>query len=246
MTSYGQKCSIHGKQYEQHVLYICKKYGSPLLRDVQLSTQHVDELGGCSSRKDITLNYRHMNDIGVEVKRPSPDWIQFSIYPNPDKDTCGWTATRRASIPVSVQAMFLRYIDEMKFPVPPFFTASITRDEWIYVQTKYKDRYQRVPDNCIAMAYNAKGCHYIQVKEYGLYHTGEDVCTFGVPMFLCEQYIRVRCKRHGKKDVNGKHVPSSVMMSFRPKMKTLTKSPYSLDDDNTMPANLCKYVASAK
>ena len=235
MTSRGAKCSRKGKEYEIDVASVCKQLRSPLL-NIPLNTQHVSELGGCSSyRQDLILNFRELRDVGVEVKRPTPDWIQMSIRPLNHTE---WCPTVRVHLPQDVQDMFLYTMRNIPFPAPPFFTRSITHQEWNEVKHMYKDMYYSVANDTIAKAYRAKRCQYIQLKGYGLYHTGEDVCGFGVPLFCCEQRVRVRCKRHGKKDVFNKHIPSSVMISFRPKLSTLLHSPFSLDSVSNAPPML--------
>lgn len=236
--SLGARCSEQGRLYECLVATICQTVKSSYI-DVPLNTQSQHELGGCSGRQDIMLNYYHVHDIGVEVKRVTPDWMQMSICPT---QTATWTPTLKVRIPLEAQEIFMSYVNTMNFPVPPFFERSITFDEWSHIKSMYKDRYREVPNETISRAYRAKNTSYIQVNGYGLYHTGVDVCGFNVPLFACQQFIRIRCKRHGKRDCNGKHVPSSVMMSFRPKLKTLPKSPYSLDCMERLPKNLHRYT----
>lgn len=228
--SHGAKCSAQGGEYERLVAGMCRSYASPH-QDIPLNTQTDQELGGCTAKQDVTLNFNGINDVGVEVKRVSPDWMQMKVLP--DGDT--WIPSPKAKIPKGAQDIFMSYIEDIAFPVPPFLKQPISYAEWMEIKTTYKDRYHRVPDTCIANAYQAKGSHYIQLRGYGLYHTGTDVCNFEVPLFSCEQYIRVRCKRHGKKDALGNAMPSSVMMSFSPKIKTLPKSPYSLDNAKSLP-----------
>lgn len=235
--SIGARCTEQGRLYERLVATVCQTIKSPLL-DIPLNTQDPQELGGCSGKQDIVLNFRRRNDIGMEVKRVTPDWMQMSICIGED---ARWTPTAKVRIPLEAQTIFMSYVHAINFPVPPFLTRPITYVEWTNIKQMYKDRYHEVPNDIIARAYRAKNTHYIQVNGYGLYHTGEDVCGFGVPFFECNQYIRVRCKRHGKRDHTGKHVPSSVMMSFRPQLKTLAKSPYSLDSLSRIPPNLGYY-----
>ena len=81
--------------------------------------------------------------------------------------------------------------------------------------------------------YNDKGNDYIQIRDYGLYHLGEDKCNFGVPEFKPEKTIlRIRCKRRSGKGCP----PSSITMSAR--ISGLIKSPYSLDNKEKLPPAL--------
>lgn len=238
VLSNGAKCSKNGRDYEIEVARTCAQVASPFISYTPLNTQLASQLGGCTANQDLYLNFQEPYDIGVEVKRVTPDWMQMSLLFKDDQ----WMPSPKAKIPVAAQDMFMEYMNNIQFPVPPFLTESITYDQWLLVKSEYKDRYHPVPSDSISKAYATKGSKYIQLRGYGLYHTGNDVCGFNVPFFECEQYVRVRCKRHGKKDATGKHIPSSVMMSFTPKLKTLAKSPYSLDCLQRMPHILKRII----
>jgi hypothetical protein len=120
--------------------------------------------------------------------------------------------------------------------VPPFLIASgMTYPEWETIAHDFKDEQYMAPADAISKYYFEKGNSYIQIHGYGLYHTGIDVCGFGVPYFKCPTHLRIRCKRHGKKcPLTGKDIPTSVMASFwvttPPEM-----SAYSLDDASKLP-----------
>jgi hypothetical protein len=230
----GKKCSIAGKKYEQLVATTCHRFKSHAM-NIPLNTQTNKELGGCSMNQDIYLNFNRERDVGVEVKSITPDWMQMSIVPNVHGGPLRWQPSPKSRIPKEARAMMEPYIRNLEYPIPPFYTSSITYVEWNAVKHEFPDKYIRIPDDSISRAYFSKGSHYIQIKGYGLYHTNHDVCDFGVPFFTCEQYLRVRCKRHGKKDADGKHIPSSVMASLRPKLKGLKRSPYSLDHIDRFP-----------
>jgi len=42
--------------------------------------------------------------------------------------------------------------------------------------------------------YNARGIYYIQIKDYGLYHLGQDLHYLGTPMFDGQIFLRFRLK----------------------------------------------------
>lgn len=232
IISKGKKCSIQGRRYEKTISDLCKSFKSMHI-DIPFNTQTDDELGGCSAGHDIMLNFNKDKDIAVEAKRVTPDWMQLSI--EPDKNGI-WKSTVKSKIPLESQQIFEFFLKNMDmFEKPPFLEKTINYEEWIKIKHLYKDRYISVPNDTISRVYFAKGVHYIQLNGYGLYHTGTNPCNFNVPFFACEQRLRVRCKRHGKKDANGNHLPSSVMASFCPKLKTLSKSIYSLDDVRKIP-----------
>jgi len=122
--------------------------------------------------------------------------------------------------------------------IPPFLTKKIVFDDWEKVAHLFQDEHYTAPPNAISKYYLQKGNSYIQIKGLGLYHTGEDVCGFGVPYFVCQTRLRVRCKRHGVKcPVTKKDIPTSVMTSFWV-TKPPAPSPYSLDDRARFPTSL--------
>lgn len=97
-----------------------------------------------------------------------------------------------------------------------------------------------MPKDTIQKLYKAKGCNYIQISNgFGLYHLGEDICNFDVPLFDVEQQLRVRTKIHQRKNKKG-YCNLSVTIACKPKKikKDLIKSKYSLDDKTKLPINL--------
>lgn len=232
VASKGARCSIQGRQYERDVADTCKLFISPFV-DIPFNTQTHEQLGGCTAHQDVYLNFKDVKDIGLEVKRKTPDWMQMKIIPATENGR--WVPSIHSKIPVESRDIFYKYLQDISFPVPPFLERAITHAEWQECKNTYKDIYLEIPPETIAKAYTAKNTHYIQLHRYGLYHTGRDVCDFGVPLFSCQQHILVRCKRHGKKDITGKDIPSSVMASLCPKLKTLPKSPFSLDNASMFP-----------
>jgi hypothetical protein len=211
-----------------------------------LNTQLPCDLGGCSAKQDIVLNCKRWGDVNVEVKSKNvPDWIQCSIIPVVRRKI-RWTSKQKSYQPPKVINMFERTINKYHIfngHIPSFLVHNkpTTHAEWQQEAHNFKDAYYCIPSNSIARAYNLRGVHYIQVKGHGLFHTGKDVCDFGVPLFSCNQRLRIRCKRHGKKcSVTGKNIPSSVMASFRPILSTLGKSSVSLDNIDCVPRGLSR------
>jgi hypothetical protein len=244
----GSACSRSGKAYEMQVAGVCARLRSPFMK-TPLNTQSPKELGGCSAKQDIILNCKEMGDVNVEVKSKNvPDWIQCSIIPQQRLPTkvLRWTSKQKSYQPPKVVKMFERTINQNNIfggNVPSFLVDDKppTHAEWMRESCNFKDAYYPIPSTSIARAYKLRGVHYIQVKGHGLFHTGTDVCRFGVPLFSCSQRLRIRCKRHGKKcSITGKNVPSSVMASFRPILSTLGKSGTSLDNIELVPKTLTR------
>lgn len=125
--------------------------------------------------------------------------------------------------------------------IPPFINKKLTYNEWIKIKKKsnfWNDEYFDIPDNMINKLYKTKGCSYIQISDYGLYHLGNDKCKFNVPKFNVKQEIRIRIKVHQRKNVNN-FCSLSITMACKPKkLSELSKSKYSLDNINTLPNKL--------
>lgn len=119
---------------------------------------------------------------------------------------------------------------------------SITYESWVKLKTetkKWDDVYIDIPSDCISKLYQAKGCNYIQISNgYGLYHLGNDICDFDVPIFNIEQQLRIRTKIHTRKNKKG-FCNLSVTIACQPKYITkLNNSKYTLDDENKLPVSL--------
>lgn len=240
----GSTSSKNGTKYEKdnHNILI-----NTTLNGKQFNTQKVSELGGSSAGKDLKCNFILEKDIGIEIKNTiGAEFIQLDVHKE-DNTWCGPRITKR-SHPLSVVT---RYLKEINFNSADLFYGMMpplnkTRDDFDSWETNFLKKkqekgygtkkeyqwecnvYDFVKDN-----YRDKGNDYIQIRDYGLYHLGEDKCNFGVPEFKPEKtIIRIRCKRRGKKGC----VPSSITMSAW--ISGLIKSPYSLDNKEQLPPAL--------
>lgn len=149
------------------------------------------------------------------------------------------------SVPHPLFQECLAHAELFEGRIPPFLLRrGITFPEWDMVSLSFADEQYHAPSDIISRYYASKQNHYIQVNGYGLYHTGNDICGFGVPYFQCPSWVRVRCKRHGKKcPLTGKDIPTSVMASFWVKTPPAA-SPYSLDDPAKFPPGLAEELES--
>lgn len=241
----GKKCSMSGSRYEKQVHEVAKNC---LLNGQKFNTQDVNELGGSSNNNDI-ICLHGKNKIGIEIKKcKSPDWIQCSIKYN--KKSGEWESSKNSKMPMKCRKTIEKYANEMNLfngKNPPFMNKKITHEKWLSIKNKtneWNDAYTPVPSSVIRKMYREKGCHYIQISNYGLYHLGTDICKFRVPKLSVDSRMRVRIKVHHRRDKNG-HCSLSVTAAFQPiDIKTLKKSKYSLDDIERLPDNLCYKVAS--
>jgi hypothetical protein len=237
----GSQCSVEGNKYEKKIYNIIKNCK---INNKLFNTQKEDDLAGSSSKIDIECNFNTEKDIGIEVKKfNTPDWMQCSI--KYDKKNKSWIATNKGKNSIECRQMFNKLINDINLyngEIPPFMKKSITHEEWIKIKLetdKWNDKYIDIPPDYISKLYKAKGCNYIQISDgYGLYHLGNDICNFDVPLFNVEQQLRIRTKIHTRKNKKG-FCNLSVTISCQPKDITkINKSKYTLDDDNKLPVSL--------
>lgn len=225
----GAQAAVNGRRYEILIAKKCSAYKSPYL-SIPFNTQKEDELGGCGSGVDIRLNWKSEGDISVEAKRPTPDWMQMKL----NNTEAGWLGSEKAVIPEKSRLLFNKILSGLQLfsgKIPPFLLRNMTHEEWSAIKkadTTFHDDYKTCPSDTISNLYREKGCQYIQISGKGLYHTGDDVCGFGVPKFECEQQIRIRIKVHSR-NIGG-HTKLSVMAAAQPvDFSKIVASPYSLD-----------------
>lgn len=207
--------SKSGKTYETLVASVLK-----LGTFTAGSNKHINDIRLSFNDKLIDIEVKNVIDAEYGQKRAEVVDGRL-VVPHPLFQTC------------------IEHTDLFDGKIPIYLLRSgMTFPEWELVASDFKDEKYPAPSDSISNYYKEKGNAYIQIRGYGLYHTGEDVCEFGVPYFECPTYLRVRCKRHGKKcALTGKDIPSSVMTSFWIS-KPPAKSPYSLDDPSTLPTIL--------
>jgi len=106
--------------------------------------------------------------------------------------------------------------------IPSFKKGDLTRETWDKERELFRDEHIRCSQTAIAEYYRMKGSSYIQIQGMGLYHTGSDICGWGVPLFKCPTRMRIRCKTH--KGI----VPTTVQAALNYNKDKLEKSPYCL------------------
>jgi len=107
----------------------------------------------------------------------------------------------------------------------PFYEGKKTIEDWNVVKSIFaKDIYIPADNDAISRYYKRIGTYYIQLEGKGLYHTGEDILSLGVPYFSCPISLRVRSTKHKKKGI-----PTDVTGALQYNKRELIASPYSLD-----------------
>ena len=237
----GSQCSASGNKYERQIHSIVTR---ATINGKLFNTQKAEELAGSSSKNDLECDYNGDQNIGIEAKKSgTPDWMQCSI--KYDEATQQWKPSIKGKTPASCREMFTEIINGLTIfngKVPPFMKHPLTHAEWLDEKSKttdWDDIYLDIPSDTIAKLYTTKGCKYIQISDgYGLFHLGNDVCNFGVPLFNTAQQLRIRTKIHTRKNKKG-FCSLSVMIACQPaNLKNIMPSPYSLDDKDKLPANL--------
>lgn len=240
----GSGCSASGLRYEQLVAN-CLKNTTWKNRAVSCS-----DPAGSSAGNDLTLSIgsAHALEIGLELKRPSPDWMQVCL--SHDVETGSWTVdpAGRSKIPIQCRELYRQAIQNQILwsgRVPSFLHSNVMYDAWCEEKKgQFEDTYLDCADDLIARLYEAKGCQYLQIAGKGLYslHAGHgDPLELDVPVFRCPQRIRIRTKVHGRTSQNG-YASLSVTAAAQPvALAQLAPSPYSLDDPDRFPAALKKH-----
>lgn len=234
----GSLCSVNGGNYEKEILNILHK---TILNNKQFNTQTEDELGGSTICNDLLCNFNSYKDLGIEVKIcNSPDWVQCSLV----YDNKQWKTSPKSKLSPEIRNIFNNFIQNIELyngKIPPFMEKQLTHQEWLDIKketNQWNDVYIDIPQDVIRTLYKAKGCHYIQISNYGLYHLGEDICNFNVPLFDIPQRLRIRTKIHTRKNKQG-FCKLSITAAAQPtNIKLLKPSLYSLDDINKLPVNL--------
>lgn len=237
----GSRCSTEGRKYELVIYDIvsrCKINGT-----TQFNTQLKEDLAGCGAGNDIECNFIEKNDIPIEIKKMNtPDWMQCSLLYNTELNK--WTGSSKNKIPNAAKHIFENLIASSNIfngKIPPFMTNNITHEEWLHIKSEtndFNDTYMDCPNDTIANLYREKGCKYIQISNKGLYHLGDDLCNFQVPIFDCEQELRIRTKIHSRSNSKG-FCNLSVTIACKPKnIKNLQPSVFSLDNIQMLPNNL--------
>jgi hypothetical protein len=107
----------------------------------------------------------------------------------------------------------------------PWYCNKKTSEDWKAAESVFKPEiYIDAPSDAVANYYKRVGTHYIQIEKYGLFHTGVDILSLGVPFFTTNIRLRIRSSKHIK---NG--IPTDITAALQYDKKALPKSPYSLD-----------------
>lgn len=235
----GRQCSINGNRYEKKIHSILR---NTYLYGIKFNTQSNKDLAGSNSHNDLVCNFMNTQNIGIEAKIcNTPDWMQCSLK-NISKNN--WEGSVNGKIPLQSRLIFNKILKGKKIfnnKIPPFIHKKLTYNEWRNIKNNsdyWNDQYFTISKDTIKNLYREKGCYYIQISEYGLYHLGNDICNFKVPEFIIDQQLRVRVKIHKTRNKNG-YCQLSITAACQPKDITiLKKSHFSLDNKYKLPPNL--------
>ena len=230
----------------KHVLF-----QSPWSLDcIPFLTDRLHSQGGSSPNPDIAFQYIdkkgkiQKSNIEIKTRFDGTDWGQFQmVYNNgmyAPKDTqkqISWIAQKCAHL-------LNTHNEKIVLELPP---SNLTLEQWHdykqECQNKAKhnstytdptqDVYIPVAQDDILEYYRSKNNSYVQVKDYGLYHFGDDVCDFGVPLLeIPDVDLRFRIKNHGSR--KDKTQIFSLTVALRIQTKPC-KSNISLDNHQQFP-----------
>ncbi len=241
----GKSASESGRNYEEkiHEFMLNTLFTKSKSETFKFNSQLVSELG-CHSAlaHDITCNSLAPNskNVGIEIKKANVnDWVHCHLKYDP--------VTKSIVCPNDnpVRAIFHALITGKKVlpfsgNIPTFMKKATksTVSEWHKENHLFPSTVISIPSDTIAKVYAAKGCSYIQISGIGLFHTGVDICGFGVPYFTCNQTLRIYIKNHGG---SGSRMNLSVSAAVQPtSMPDLrsTSSRFSLDNPMKFPNKL--------
>lgn len=202
VTKKGKNSSRIGRQNETHTAERLKTLtwnGNPF---------HVGTPAGTQKGTDIPTNVAGMN-VGWEDKTSGAfegGCVKLNVVDGK------LTVTRDGVI----KDLLKGYVP-FKGRIPTFLTQRVT----YWDNSGFEDEYVYVPRTSISIYYSKQGVHYMHIGGKGIYHTGNDILTLGVPFFEPETQIRIRTSKHKKKGV-----PTDVTAALH--FKKPDPSPYNL------------------
>ena len=209
-----------GPAYEKHV----RKYIEEHVHKLTVT----DDVAGFGSGHDVTCSYQN-EPVPFEVKGTGAEFMQSSLCYVLSESK--WKCSTSNKIPTSSRYMFENAINGSVIfngRIPSFCISKITHSQWLTEKHLFKDTYVDIEDpQFISKLYENKGTRYIQIKNKGLFSTGEDVCDFGVDKLVCKSRLRIRSKIHKTSSASGQCV-LSVTVSCKPQGK-IPKSSVSFD-----------------
>lgn len=226
MIRRGANAFRAGMEFEGSLLEIMKRTYDIETGDCLCSLDAIG--GGAGEGNDVPFHFRG-GAYGLEAKTLNASeggqrkfYLNDGVLQLPDDER---TRIHKALLPNN----FIPWEGR----VPSFVRGDRTQETWDRESALFRDIYIDASPTSIAEYYKNKGTQYIQIEGKGLYHTGEDPCNFGVPLFSCATRLRIRCKRH-----HGS-VPGSVMSALNYKKNTLPDTPFCLMN-GPLPPNIAR------
>ncbi len=208
--SRGKNCFKSGIQY-QHSIY-------EKLKHITLNNEPclVEEVKGAKDGPDIVLYHKDLK-IGFEIKRKT-------AFEGGSKKM-SYNGKRLIFQDGSLHDYLLSDRSIYNGLNLPYYESKKTLADYLPVKDIFdEDIYIDITNDTMATYYKRTGVYYIQIEGRGLYHTGDDILKLGVPLFQCNQRLRIRTSKHKKKGV-----PTDVVGDINYDKKSLVKSHFDLD-----------------
>lgn len=212
---------------------------------------------GASNLSDLVIQYinprtdtLHTTNVEIKTGLNGTDFVQCKMVWN--SDATAWQAAPGTRLPPGITCEYENVLrcrrDEVTLKP---LTRAWTYDEWethvgacrgracadhTYVDPTRDVRLRLDTIDFASRNYAHKQCDYIQIRGLGLFHTGTDVCGFGVPYFRCTHYLRFRVKVHERRMKATGLCRMSTVASCRTDTNGLLEaSPYTLDGTEGKP-----------
>jgi hypothetical protein len=176
-----------GDQYEVDVYNHCKKKGV-----IAPNTSR----GGGGKGSDLTLIDSKGTHIKIEAKAKGADYGQKYVRYDFKLGKWVWAPADNTTKLYDI-ANTLNHINK-KFV--PLLQTKKREDYTVTDKESDSSNFRKnFPANPTLLPiffdyYNARGTYYIQIKDYGLYHLGQDLHHLGTPMFDGQIFLRFRLK----------------------------------------------------
>jgi len=186
--------SNKGTEYEKKIWRLCEEQGY-----IFPGTTNA----GGGSGPDISLIH-NQELLKVECKSPGADWGQKGleyignqwVWSKPDEVTIFYDAMGALDL---IDSDFIPHHKTSSLAVKKLWRTNkrkveIGLNERKHDQIKFEDRDLPLSLDALKKFYNSKGTYYLQVKDYGFFHLGEDKYNLGTPAFDGHVSLRFRAK----------------------------------------------------
>ena len=210
--------------------------------------------GFSAAEVDLILLYKTSNEIAIEIKMDKAAQMGGGSY-NYDRKTGKFSLSSKTVIDPDIDEKLLSELNSKKTSLnslldfaksnsPIALGSNITGLPLKTTKAVWEEMTKKrllvplnakveVPTSFLYDHYKKKGCYYIQIGGLGLYYLHSNPLNLPVPQLKATMQIELRLARAGSTMDSKLKVPvasGNIRAQGRLNAKTLTKSPYSLDN----------------